>query len=120
IGQGDTRKTHTDAGSTTLETSSLVPFTDPIVDCTSDSVKTTRSNFTSDADSSPLLEPKIESPRVQALRTRYEKKGFSQKTINLFISAMDTNSSRTMSSNLRTWISWCLEQSEDPVVCLIN
>ena len=68
-------------------------------------------------------EPKIESPCMQAFRTWYEKKGFSQKTINLFVSTqttLDMNSSYTMSSNLRTWISWYPEQSEDPFICPVN
>src|ERR1044071_1491288 len=60
------------------------------------------------------------SLRMQNLRSRYETKGFSEKAINLFLSALETNSSRMMSSNLRQWISWCQLNNIDPVTCPIN
>ena len=58
--------------------------------------------------------------RLQYLQTRYQEKGFSEKTVNLFLSAVDPNSNRTMSSSLRAWVSWCEGHFTDPITCPIS
>jgi len=67
-----------------------------------------------------ISQSQMENSRMQHLRTRYQEKGFSEETINLFLSALDQNSSKTMSLNLRAWISWCTIHDLDPITCPIS
>lgn len=68
----------------------------------------------------PVSESKMEDIRLQSFRTRYQSKGFSRKSIDLLAITLDPNSSKTVSSNLRTWICWCHTKSVDPVTCDLN
>jgi hypothetical protein len=62
----------------------------------------------------------VENTRLQNFRARYQNKGFSEKSINLLLSTMETNSTKTVSSNLRVWLSWCRTNTVDPIVCNLN
>ncbi|GBC01634.1 hypothetical protein RclHR1_04270012 [Rhizophagus clarus] len=65
-------------------------------------------------------ESSMENPRVQHLWSRYETKGLSQEAINLLISTIDPNSTRTVSSALRVWSAWCEPKSINPVTYSVN
>ncbi|CAG8711692.1 3236_t:CDS:10 [Cetraspora pellucida] len=46
--------------------------------------------------------------------------GLSEKAIRLYEAAYDKGSTRTISSNIKKWISWCIEQKADPITCSLN
>ena len=86
ISKIDTGKGYVDNSSSFLEISSMVPSTSTAFNFSSNSVTNTKSLCSSSSSPArPITQSKMESPRVQNLRTRYEEKGFSEKTINLFI-----------------------------------
>ena len=115
------RESHNNPVSSSLGISPVVPSSSRPAGCSSSTSPVSdisRTVSSSSTNSTP--QPKLVDIRIQNLRTRYEAKGFSQKTIDLFISALDTNSSKTMSSNLRQWIYWCEYHSVDPICCPIT
>ena len=54
---------------------------------------------------------------MQHFRTRYQNKGFSQKSIDLLALGVDKNSSKSISSNIRNW---CDSHWVDPTSCNLN
>ena len=68
----------------------------------------------------PASQSSMETSRMQYFRSRYQDKGFSQKTIDLLSPAVDNRSSRTVSSAIRIWENWCSSQQINPVTCDLN
>ena len=115
------RKSYFDYSGPSLGISSVVPdFTEPSHSTSDSDINGT--HRTPNRQSTSLSSPQsaVVPLRMQNIRSRYETKGFSEKAINLLISALDSNSSRTMSSNLRQWVSWCQLNTVDPIACPVN
>jgi hypothetical protein len=121
LSKNNSRQGYSGSSSSVLGVSPVVPSPGQSADITSDN--TIRRRFTSSNSSTSTIsstESQLENPRLQYIRTRYETKGFSQKAINLFVSSLDNGSTRTVSSSLRTWLSWCEINSCDPTTCAVN
>jgi hypothetical protein len=97
--------------STFNETSHSTSDTFSIRKCSPSRSEHTRESFS---------ESSMENTRLQNFRVRYQNKGFSEKSINLLLSTMETSSTKTVSSNLRVWLSWCRTNTVDPIVCNLN
>ena len=119
IGKNNSGESLFNNSSSFLAVSPMVSSANEIVDSPTYSIDIT-GNSTPIRTSESIEESKVEITRLQYLRIRYQNKGFSEKVINLFISALDQNSTRMISSSLRTWIFWCESKSVDPVICDIK
>jgi hypothetical protein len=107
--------------SSLLEVSTMVPTSDQSPSGTSDNSQRTGNVFTdSPTPTTSYTEPKVEDTRVQHIRAWYESKGFSKKSINLLVSTLDKNSTQMVSSNIRTWLSWCELHLCNPITCPVN
>ena len=62
----------------------------------------------------------IENTRMYYFRSRYQNKGFLQKSIDLFSSTIDKNSSAKISSAIRIWFDWCFVKHVDPTSYSLN
>jgi hypothetical protein len=118
--KSDPRENNYHASSSNVGISTMVSTITQPVDRTSDSSSVSKDFFPhTSSPTSSFLQSKMDDIRVQSLRSRFKTKGFSEKAIRLLESSLDPNSSRTMSSNLKMWISWFKTRSVDPVVCFI-
>src|SRR5581483_9298585 len=99
-----------------LPSLSMVPASFRSIDRTPNSVSSGR-HYNIRQSGEFLSQSQVKNPRLQNFRTRYQNKGFSEKAINLLMATLNYNSSKTISSNLKIWISWCRLKSVDPVAC---
>ena len=118
IDQGKSNNDHTGA---LVGDSSMVSITPRSINRTSisHSIQEDSSRGTESPNKS-FSQPKLEITRLQTFRSRYQAKGFSEKSVDLLMSTLETSSTKTVSSNLRAWISWCRSNSVDPIVCNLN
>ena len=116
--QGYQRKSYNDHISPLVGISSIVSTDNGLIDRTSNS--NTSEGYNSERitpSRKSISQSEMENTRMQNIRTRYQNKGFSEKAIELLLASLDINSSKTVSSNLKVWISWCRARTIDPVTC---
>jgi hypothetical protein len=100
------RKSISNDSSSLLEVSTMVPTSNQSSSDTSDNSQRTGSVSTDlPTPTTTYTKPKVEDTRVQYIWAWYELKGFSEKSINLLVSTLDKNFTRTVSSNIRIWLS---------------
>ena len=80
--------------------------------------------FSTQTDSADLSDGRVRSTtskgrltasRLEALRSRFRLRGFSERVVELLLAGSRKNTHTSYESAWRNWLRWCLEEGKDPM-----